>query len=308
VNGIEISVSVAWVAAAHVRVPGEAEEESVESGLEPVWSPVEDSVELIHFEKRGRFRVHAREVQMGHFEGRFKSRESSSWIEENELLLVHEKSHFSRPMRHFVRNFPREHIHEAGYTLNRLQDALHVTRTKERADHSAKAFLNLPGWLCLRLSKNEICQNQEEWIHEGEKQWIVSGFWFHPKAVSMLTEGNEIDGIIMDTTFTVMRQDHAAILMAVSHNVGIPLALSFGYKEDVALDDSFYTAFDSLGVNIRKYILESDQGAALRRVGRRDPRHLWPELTFDAEPISGKTRTHPRSQRPPTIVLRSHDV
>jgi hypothetical protein len=171
-------------------------------------------------------------------------------------------------MRSFVRNFPREHIHEAECTLSRLQDALHVTRTKERVDHSAEAFLNLPGWLCLRLSKNEICQKGDEWTHGGEKRWIVSGFWIHPKAVSIL-RGSEIDGIIMDTTFTVMRRYRAAILMAVSHNVGIPLALSCGPKEDFALYNSFYTAFDSLGIDIAKDILGSDQGPALKQVGQR---------------------------------------
>jgi hypothetical protein len=273
-NGIEVSVSLAWVTTAQVRAPGEAGEESVRSRLRPVWSPIENSAELTHYDERRRYWAREREVLMGHFEGRFKSRESSSWIEKNELLLVHEKGHFSRPMRSFVRNFPREHIHEAEYTLSRLQDALHVTRTKERVDHSAEAFLNLPGWLCLRLSENEMRRKREEWIHKGEKHWIVSGFWIHPKAVSIL-RGNEIDGIIMDTTFTVMRQYRAAILMAVSHNVGIPLALSFGYKEDFALYNSFYMAFDSLGIDIRTYILESDQGPALKRVGQRHPRHLF---------------------------------
>jgi hypothetical protein len=79
----------------------------------------------------------------------------------------------------------------------------------------------------------------------------------------------------MDTTFTGIRQYRAAILMAVSHNVGIPLALSFGPKEDVVLYNSFYTAFDELGINIRKYIFESDEGSALQHVGQRHPLHLF---------------------------------
>jgi hypothetical protein len=57
--------------------------------------------------------------------------------------------------------------------------------------------------------------------------------------------------------------------------VGIPLALPFGPKEDVVRYDSSYTASDSLGVDIRRYILESDQGPALSRVGQRHPRHLF---------------------------------
>jgi hypothetical protein len=177
-------------------------------------------------------------------------------------------------MRSFVRNFPCEHIRDAEYTLGRLKDALQMSRTKERVDHSAKGLLKVPGWLCLRLSETEGGQKREEWTPEGERSWIASGCWIHPKAVSILS-GNEIDGIIMDTTFTVMYPYHAVILMAVSHNVGIPLALSFGPKEDVALYDSFYTALDSLGIDIRGYILESDQGAALKRVGQSHPRHLF---------------------------------
>jgi hypothetical protein len=78
----------------------------------------------------------------------------------------------------------------------------------------------------------------------------VSGFWIHPKAVSILTEGNEIGGVIMDITFAVMHQYRAAILMAVPRSVGIPLALSFGPEQNVELYNSFYMAFDSLGINI----------------------------------------------------------
>jgi hypothetical protein len=39
-NGIEVSVSVAWIAAAQVGISAEAGEESAGSGLKPVWSLV----------------------------------------------------------------------------------------------------------------------------------------------------------------------------------------------------------------------------------------------------------------------------
>jgi hypothetical protein len=79
----------------------------------------------------------------------------------------------------------------------------------------------------------------------------------------------------MDTTFKVIRIYHTAILIAVSHNVGIPLAYAFGPKESIELYDSFYTAFDVFDINIRAYILESDQGSALKSVGTRHPRHIF---------------------------------
>jgi hypothetical protein len=79
----------------------------------------------------------------------------------------------------------------------------------------------------------------------------------------------------MDTPFKVIRQYHTAALVSVSHNVGIPLGVAFAPKESVELYDRFYTFFDEHAVNLRPYILESDQGAALKSIGQRHPRHLF---------------------------------
>jgi hypothetical protein len=60
------------------------------------------------------------------------------------------------------------------------------------------------------------------------------------------------------------------------HNVLFPLAFSFGPRECIELYDRFYTAFrDELNVDLSQYILLSDQGAALKVIGRRHPRHLF---------------------------------
>jgi hypothetical protein len=73
-----------------------------------------------------------------------------------------------------------------------------------------------------------------------------------------------------------MSRYYTAILVAVIHNVGIPLAISFGPKENIELYDTFYRVFnDEFHINIAQYILESDQGSALKAVGRRHPRHLF---------------------------------
>jgi hypothetical protein len=227
-------------------------------------------LDLKHRTRGGR-----REVEIGHFEGQFPERESSSWISSNELLLIHGKADFSRAMRNFVRHFPMEYIGEPECIVARLHDALEVTKTKDQKDHSATAFLSVPGWLCLRLGEAKQYDGRERYIHEGNQHAILSGYWVHGKAPSILTTDNQIDGLIMDTTFKVLRLYYTAILVAVSHNVGIPLAFSFGSHENIALYDSFYTAFSSLGIDLRQYILESDQGSALKSVGQRHPRHLF---------------------------------
>jgi hypothetical protein len=55
---------------------------------------------------------------------------------------------------------------------------------------------------------------------------------------------NEIDGLITDTTFRVTRQYYTAIPVAVSHNVGIALVISFGPRGSIELYDDFYQVFD----------------------------------------------------------------
>jgi hypothetical protein len=85
---------------------------------------------------------------------------------------------------------------------------------------------------------------------------------------------NEIDGLTMDTTFRVIRLYHTAVLMAVSHNVGIPPGVSFGPRESFDLYDRWYAFFDKHGVDLGRYVLLSEQGAALKSIGKRHQRHL----------------------------------
>jgi hypothetical protein len=80
----------------------------------------------------------------------------------------------------------------------------------------------------------------------------------------------------MDTTFRVIRQYYTAILIAVSCNVGIPLAISFGLRESIELYDTVYQIFDrGFETKLKDYILEFDQGSAMKAVGVRHPRHLF---------------------------------
>lgn len=271
---IEISVSVAWIVTAQARPSDAAPREPIEAAHEHVWSQIQARDEESFLDAKGRTRLKSRPILTGHSEGHFPLRHSSSWIWRNELLLLHQEADFSPAVRNFVRHFPNQWIQGHNFVVARLYDALHMTRGRERVDHSADTFLNLPGWLCLRLCETKRYDGRERYTHEGNERSIMSGFWVQTQAPSILTD-NEIDGLIMDTTFKVLRLYHTAILVAVSHNVGIPIALSFGPAENIALYDSFYTAFDALGINLRGWILESDQGWALKAVGRRHPRHLF---------------------------------
>jgi hypothetical protein len=73
-----------------------------------------------------------------------------------------------------------------------------------------------------------------------------------------------IDGLMLDTTWHVLRQYVTSLLMAVYRNVAVPLGFTFGVAETVDLYNQHYGAFAQLfGFELQKYILKSDQGSTL---------------------------------------------
>jgi hypothetical protein len=106
--------------------------------------------------------------------------------------------------------------------------------------------------------------NFETILRGGEKCSILGGWYLSPWSRSIL-EDNVIDGLILDTMWQVLRQSVTALVMAVYCNVGVPLGFSFGVAETVELYQQQYAAFAELfAIDTRQYIVESDQGSALR--------------------------------------------
>jgi hypothetical protein len=75
---------------------------------------------------------------------------------------------------------------------------------------------------------------------------------------------------LLDTTFSVVRRSVITILTAVTRNVGVPVASAFGWRESVELH-----SYISEMVADRQYVLESDQGAALKSLGSGHRQHLF---------------------------------
>jgi hypothetical protein len=83
-----------------------------------------------------------------------------------------------------------------------------------------------------------------------------------PQAQS-ISQLNTTDGLMLDTTWYVLRQCVASLLMAVYGNVAVPIGFAFGVAETVDLYNQQYGVFAQLfGIELQKYILESDQGSA----------------------------------------------
>jgi hypothetical protein len=93
---------------------------------------------------------------------------------------------------------------------------------------------------------------------------------FHPARLVCESMGPihlSIDGLMLDTTWHVLRQFVTSLLMAVYRNVAVPLGFAFGVAETVDVYDEHSGAFTQLfGIELQKHILESDQGSALSAV------------------------------------------
>jgi hypothetical protein len=125
-------------------------------------------------------------------------------------------------------------------------------------------FLARPGQLVLYLAVPQPDDNCHRVNHNDFEYSVLSGVWLNALPAAALVN-NEIDGLILDTTFKVIRQYHTAILLAITHNVGLPLGFSFRLQESVDLYGHFYTTFrDERGINLTRDIILSDQGVALK--------------------------------------------
>jgi hypothetical protein len=70
----------------------------------------------------------------------------------------------------------------------------------------------------------------------------------------------------------------------------IHIIISFGPRESIAPYDTFYLVFEvEFGIKLGNYILESNQGRALKAVGAGHPRHLFctPRIAVGLPPSWG---------------------
>jgi hypothetical protein len=112
--------------------------------------------------------------------------------------------------------------------------------------------------------------NFETVLSDDEKYSIMGGWYLSLWSRSIL-EDDAIDGLILDTMWHVLCQYVTALVMAIYCNVGVPLGFSFGVTETVKLDQQQYAAFaEFFAINLRQYVVESDQGSALRTLCARN--------------------------------------
>jgi hypothetical protein len=204
-----------------------------------------------------------------------KLRGGTAWIDRLSSFLPIDSSEFHLIVLSLTTRLIRESLPERPIT--RFLFLLHASFAMPRRAHqvlSEETFAGIiPGYLHLHIGL-QVDGDPFEMVTRGEMCYsILRGWYISPWVASILTR-NPIDGILLDTTWRVLRQYMTAILMAVDDcrwlsmavdgNVGVPLGIAFGTAETVALYEQFYTALDQFfQLDLSQYIMESDQGPAL---------------------------------------------
>jgi hypothetical protein len=148
--------------------------------------------------------------------------------------------------------FPDQNLYKS------LSEAIQSTKCAQSEHSSQTDFHARPGRLVLYLAVSQPYDNRHRVNHNDFEYSALLGVWLSVLVAAALVN-NEIDGLILDTTFKMIRQYHTAILLAVIHNVGLPLDFSFGPQESIGLYDHFYTTVrDELGIDLTRYALLSD--------------------------------------------------
>jgi hypothetical protein len=145
-----------------------------------------------------------------------------------------------------------------------------VERPSLTAPRTYETFkAEMGGTLRLWLKPRWEHDHLEKFVDGGIDYSIISGCWVHERAASILRhrDANQIDCLMLDTTWSVMREYVTAILVAVSHNTAIPLSYAFGPVEDCELYQIFADIFKEpeFGVKLSDFLLESDQGSGLKK-------------------------------------------
>lgn len=169
--------------------------------------------------------------------------------------------HFTKKMIqtncHFNDNTKFLHEYYNTFVLPRSKDVHSLNSLKQK----------VKGYLLLNVEKCVKRRRLAKVMHDNSEHYIINGIFISNYAKSILQNENIINGLFVDTTWKVLSSYVTSILMASVGNSGIPLAFAFGLGETKSLYNLHFNTFKNiLGIDLTKYIIESDQGKAIESV------------------------------------------
>jgi hypothetical protein len=186
--------------------------------------------------------------------------------------LYIEKGDISRSLKYFIRVVSKYGVPETR-SFNFIHEITAVIIAKKHAKSVTTIFefqRQTKGYLQLTVSpwQRQDHLHLESITWESQRYSILKGCYVAPFTYAIFRDYPElISGLLMDTTWRVIRLYVTSILTIVIANTGIPIAVSFGPAEDTAIYETFYSTFRSLfQLDLSQYTIESDQGSALRAI------------------------------------------
>jgi hypothetical protein len=188
-------------------------------------------------------------------------------------LIFYEKSDFNCCTKYTIKKLvevpiPRNPATE--YIFN-IYDCFEAKKRSKNINNLNLFRAAVEGDLFVRTCLRHPTDNFEIFQENGEFFSKIGGCYISPFALSIFQKNTSIlDGIMLDTTWRVMRLYVTSILMVILANVGIPVAFAFGPVEDSNLYETFFTTFmEVYNIDLSIYVLESDQGSALKSIASK---------------------------------------
>ena len=201
---------------------------------------------------------------------------SSKALSSNSSLLFFNKGDFSEPFIYFASKIKKlcEFSQTNDFIVNFCNTFINIKKI-DSITNLKKLQLETEGTLYLKIVDHKEGDPFFKIEYQNDDKSIFSGVYISPYFSSVLIENRDlIDGIMMDTTWKVIPNYVTCILIAESHGTGIPIGFVFGKSEDKYLYQQMYDISDEMGIDLRLFIVESDQGSALRSVCCNNVLHL----------------------------------
>ena len=186
----------------------------------------------------------------------------------NSSLIFYPQEEFNQIFRHFATSFATDE--NSKNTSGTLQLFSYYQNFVEHEEYSSIGFPELEqtceGYLHLELVTNNNTGHQLDKIQIDKQQlYILSATYLSPFAQN-LVQDNKINGIQLDTTWSILKNYVTSIPTLICQNVGIPIGFQIGLHEDTSIYTDFFENFENcFGFRINDYIkiAQSDQGRSL---------------------------------------------
>ena len=259
---------------------------TLEASLEFIFAYMNISYEEITTDvgSRGRKTKTLHKKIMTCFQQHWKVKNDSSFaILKSVSISYFSKNYFSKALKMFIKQItsPSFKIHiEENFDTEFIFEYSRCWIKRPLEDHpinSLNDFLEQTlGFLHLSITPFDENDNLPTIKINDKIYTIIDGIYISPFVDELFNKrASYIDGLILDTTWKVVSKYVTSILMTCIRNVGVPVAFTFGDSENKHLYQTFVDKFlTDRGIDLKKFIVESDQGSALRAICDEFKEHI----------------------------------